>query len=181
MLHAVNRHTYSGKKKLLRTVQFSNLRPYLKPPVNETSGGCFATMMRFSVALSPTYNIAETAAQIDQQFIKSAKRGDKFLYAILSKILVKNTVRAHNARLGATALSYVGALSLKQNYGSIRVNDIHCLITNNSLGAELSGFAKICFGRLSLDLNFLTYETSLEKAKLLTVEIKSGLLKMISD
>lgn len=163
----------------MRVVRFSNLRPYLKPPVEKTVVGCFASMMRFTESLSPFRSIAETAAFMDNQYLKSAKRGDKFLFAILSKMMVKRAIRKHNTRLGAAALSYAGAINFKQVYGNIVLRDFHVFITNNCLGTELSGFAKICFGRLSLDLNFLTAETSNKKAKILANEIKSSILNLI--
>jgi len=177
MLKIVNRHSYAGKKELLRAVQFANLRPYLQPPVEDDGAGCFVAMMRYTAKLPPQGDIIQLAAYLDEQFKKSAKRGDKYLYAILSKMLVERTMKAHNARLGAVALSYAGAINLKNQYGDIQVNNVHAFISNNCLGAELAAFGKICFGRLSLDFNFMLAETSREKASVMVQDIHSQLLQ----
>lgn len=178
MLIVINRHNYSGRKRMLRTVQFANLRPYLKPPVAKNVEGSFIAMMRFNIPISQESKIFQVANYIDKQISQSAKRGDKFLFSLLSKILIKKSFRAKKERLSATALSYAGPLQLKKQYGNTVVSDIHGFITNNCLGPELSGFGKICFNRLSLDLNFLTAETSREKALIMTKELKSMLLQL---
>ena len=181
MLIVVNHHNYNGRKKMLRTVQFANLRPYLKPPVGKNVEGSFIAMMRFDIPLSQETAMIQVAKQIDEQIRESAKRGDKFLFSLLSKILIKKSFRAKKERLSATALSYAGPLQLKKQYGHIVVSDIHGFITNNCLGPELSGFGKICFNRLSLDLNFLSAETHRDKALTMTRELKSRLLQLISE
>lgn len=166
---------------MLRTVQFANLRPYLNPPLAKIVEGSFIAMMRFDIPLSQENKIIQVAEYIDKQFRQSAKRGDKFLFSILSKFLIKKSFREKKERLSATALSYAGPLQLKKQYGNTAVSDLHCFITNNCLGPELSGFGKICFNRLSLDINFLTAETSREKAMMMANELKSLLLQLISE
>jgi hypothetical protein len=177
MLKVINDRKYDGKKKLIRAVQFANLRPYLKPPVSENGAGCFIAMMRYTARISVNDDIPGIASFLDNQFKKSASRGDKFLYALLSKMLVKQTIKAHNARLGAVALSYAGVVGMKEDYGKVRVKNIHAYISNNPLGAEISAFGKIYFGKLSLDFNYLLEETSREEAMAIADEIKVNLLK----
>jgi hypothetical protein len=177
MLKAVNNHKYNGKRHLLRAVQFANLRPYLDPPVNEDGAGCFIAMMRYTARLSDGDSLGDIAKFLDQQFLKSAKRGDKFLYALLSKMLVKQTIKAHNARLGAAALSYAGPVKIEKQYGDLALKGIHAYISNNPLGAEISAFAKMFSGRLSIDLNYLIEELSNEEAIVIAEEIKSNLLQ----
>jgi NRPS condensation-like uncharacterized protein len=178
MLKTVNRHKYADKKELLNAVQFANLRPYLNLPISETYAGCFAALMRSNIAFTKQSSITQIAAQLDKQFYKSAKRGEKFLFALMGNTIVKRTIRAHNQRLGAVALSYAGPVQLKQHYGNVEMLGIHAFIANNCLGTELSGFGKLCFGRLSLDLNYLTEETTGEQAKAMAKEIKSHLLQL---
>jgi hypothetical protein len=172
MMLVTNDHVYNGKKELMRVVQFANLRPYLNPPAEASDAGCFIALMRFTVPLSPETNIIRLASSLDREYLNSARKGDKFLYALLSKMLVKKTIRDHKSRLGATALSYGGPIKLKTQYGNTMLTNIHGFITNNCLGSELSGFGKICFGRLSLDINFMPAEISREKATRMAEEIK---------
>jgi len=99
----------------------------------------------------------------------------------LSNKLVKSTIRAYNSRLGSSALSYAGAVSLKDHYDTFSVKDINAFITNNSLGAEFTAFGKIFSGRLSLDCNYLTEEMTREEATELALSIKSLLLELKTE
>lgn len=179
MLIIVNQQNYNSTKKLLRALQFGNLRPYLKPSLQDDVGGCFIAMLRNTVPMQPETNVLNIAKLIDQQSVISAKRGDKFAFALMSPFLIKKTIKANNERLGAVALSYAGSIKIKQQYGEIQVTDIHGHITNNCLGAELTGFAKIFAEKLSIDLNFLTTETNREKALKVRNELKHLILRSI--
>lgn len=181
MVLVMNGKVYGGMKKLMRTVQFANLRPYLQPPVAAELEGSFINLMRVSVPLFPGSNIVQLAAYLDRQYLESARRGDKFLYALLSPVVMRKTIRENRSRLGNVALSYAGSLRFRQQYGSLRLHDVHGFITNNAQGAEIACFGKICFGRLSLDMNFLSEETSREKATMLLEEIRALILETISE
>jgi hypothetical protein len=181
MMIVVNDHVYNGKKEMMRAVQFANLRPYLNPPVEAAEAGSFIALMRFTMPISPETGIIQLATSLDREYLNSARKGDKFLYALLSKMLVKKTIREHKSRLGATALSYSGPIRLKAQYGNTEVTNIHGFITNNCLGSELSGFGKICFGRLSLDINFMPAEISREKATKMAEKIKSILVQLANE
>lgn len=182
MLMVVNEFKYDKRKKMLRAVQFANLRPFTHPPVGKHVAGSFIAMMRFNIALSKPLSqeneIIQIAKNFDSQLRVSVKRGDKFLFSLLSKILIKKSFRDKKERLSATALSYAGPIKLKKNYGTLELADMHGFITNNCLGPELSGFGKICFKRLSLDINFLAAETDDHKALKMTNAIKSSLLQL---
>ena len=180
MLILTNEKNYGGRKKLLRTLQFGNLRPYLQPSLKDSAGGSFVSMMRYTVALQPGSTLAATASVIDRQSLKASRRGDKFMFALVSKFLIRKTIRDHRARLGAAALSYLGPVSLKQQYGATRVNAVHGYISNNYLGAELTGFAKIFSEELSIDLNFLTAELSREEARETAHDLKQLILRTLS-
>jgi hypothetical protein len=181
MILVMNRMVYGGNKTLMRTIQFANLRPYLQPPVSADQEGSFISLMRVTVPVSPGSDIVHLATYLDQQLLKSAKRGDKFLFALFSKLAMKKTIREHNTRMGTTALSFGGPIQLKRQYGNIQLNDVHGFITNIRQGPELAGFGKIFSGRLSLDMNFLSEETSRDKATLLLEEIRSLILKTIAE
>ena len=181
MMQVVNRYNYDGKKPVLRAAQFASLRPYLKPPVRNDVEGCFIAMMRFNIPINSQTDIKPLAKELDNQFRLSVSRGDKFLFNLLSKMLIKKSFRDKKERFSSTALSYAGPVQLKKKYGDIEVAGIHGFITNNSLGPELSGFGKICFGKLSLDLNILTAETSMVKGEKMVKELKSILQQSISQ
>jgi NRPS condensation-like uncharacterized protein len=181
MLKVVNKYNYEGQKKRMRTIQFGNLRPYLQQSVPANTGGCFVSMMRFTLPMDPNSGLDQMAAMIDTKSLKAGRRGDKFMFALLGKMLVKKTIKAHNERLAASALSYAGPVRLKEQYGDIRLLDVHGFVTNNCLGAEFTGLAKIFFGKLSLDLNFLTAEINSEKAKKMATELKLLLLNSTKE
>ena len=178
LTEAVNQYKYNKGKSLMRIIQFANLRPYLNPPVNSSEDGCFVSSMRFTVHLTPESSIDKTAAEIDAKLMNAAKRGDKFLFAVLSRFLVRKTIKKHNKRLAATALSYAGPLSLNCRYNNIRLDDIHGFITNNCLGPEITAFASIFSGRLNIDINFLTSETTREAAVNIAERIKQILMEL---
>lgn len=179
MLKTVNRYKYDNRKRLLRAVQFANLRPYLSPPVTDAQAGCFATLMRSSVDISGNLDIKGVASRMDREFLKSAKKGDKFLFAQLGNTIVKKTIKAHDERLGGAALSYAGPVQMERRYGDLELDGIHAFISNNCLGAELAAFGKILFGKLSLDVNYLAAETSRDQAAAMRNDIKSKLLELI--
>lgn len=180
MLIIINQRNYEGRKKLLRALQFGNLRPYLHPSIHDSEGGSFVSMMRYTIPLHPDSGMSRTASLIDKQSLRSSRRGEKFIFALISKFLIKKTIKDHNSRLGATALSYLGPVSIKKQYGKIEVQEIHGYISNNCLGAELTGFAKIFSGQLSMDLNFLRAELSRDKALEAADELKGLILRSIA-
>jgi NRPS condensation-like uncharacterized protein len=181
MVLVMNREVYGGNKKMMRIIRFANLRPYLQPPVTPEEDGAFISLMRSVVPVSSLTNIVQLTAHLDQQLLKSGKRGDKFLFALLSSMAMKKTIRDHDSRLGTTALSYAGPVNLNPKYGNIQLNDVHGFITNNRQGPEISGFGKIFSGRLCLDMNFLTFETPKEKATLILEEIRLLILNSINE
>lgn len=178
MLTALNTTRYQGRKSLMRAVQFANLRPYLVPPLPGSVPGSYVALTRFCVPVSDGNNIASAAAWLDRKMAASFKRGDKFLYAMVVNQLAKRVIRTRSARMGSAALSYAGAIPLSETYGNLRIRDFHAFITNNAIGAELPAFGKIFSGRLSLDLNCLTAETTPSEAEEMARIIKSSLLKI---
>ena len=181
MMQVVNRYNYDSCKPVMRAAQFASLRPYLKPSIPNDVEGCFIAMMRFNIQTKKGNDLKKIARELDSQFRQSVNRGDKFLFNLLSKMLIKKSFRDKKERFGSTALSYVGPVQIKKKYGELEVAGIHGFISNNCLGPELSGFGKICFGRLSLDLNILTAETDREKGAKMKDDIKSILQHSISE
>lgn len=180
-LLAVWRQCFKGEDRLMRSINFANLRPYLSPPLSAENAGCFISLMRFMVSMNANITLEEIARQLNDKTIKALKKGDKFLFSKMSKTLIKQTLRNYDTRASSVLLSYAGPLLLKEQYGNIRLNGIHGFITNNHLGPVISGFGKFCFGSLSLDINFLSDETSEEDAVKLTNEIKFLIEEVINN
>jgi hypothetical protein len=181
MMMTIYRHKYPGHKKILRIILFSNLRPYLRPPVPDHAGGCYVSLMRFPVPFSPESRIPGIAEFLDRQLKRASVKGDKFFFAWMSKMAMKKTIHHQNVRMGDVAFSYSGPIPVTEKPGDGMLNGIHGFISNNRLATTLSGFGKIIFGRLSLDLNYLTEETSRETALKLSEDIKAQLLQLIID
>ncbi len=172
MLLAIHRRYYFGKDRLMRHMNFANLRPYLLPPVNGENEGCYVSMMRFMLFVAANSTVEEIAFSLHQKINKTLKKGDKFIFPLLSKMLIKQTLRKYNSRVSQTLFSYAGAIAIKEEYDNIKLSGVHSFVANNHLGPIISGFGKICFGKLSLDLNFLSDEVSGDKAVDFANEIK---------
>ena len=178
LLLAVWELKYQRANGAYRSVLFSNLRPYLDPPLPSETLGCYLSMLRITEHLDKTTTLWTEAKRQSQSIYLSGKRGERYLYAFLSKTLVQMTLRLRNQRLGATALSYAGPLPLQPTYGDIRVLDIHGYISNNPFGASFTAFGKLFDGRLSLDLQYLTEEMSREEASAIAARVRELLLQV---
>lgn len=172
MLLAVREFRYQNLPGAYRAIIFADLRPFLMPSVPAGKLGCYISMLRFTEHISETDDLRAVARRLSHQVYHAAKRGERFLSAFLSKMLVQTTLRQANQRLGATAISYAGPLSLQSQYGAIRVKGIHGYITNNPLGAAYTAFGKIFDGCLELDIQFLPDEMSPEEARQITDRVK---------
>lgn len=181
LIIAVNCLRYSGNDKWMRLILFAGLRHYLRPSVSPCEMGSMISMLRFTFPVSRDQDFPDLARQLNGAVEKSVRRGDPFIFALLSKLLIRQTIRKQDARLGHAALSYVGPLKLAEKYGTIGLSGIHAFITNNRLGPEFTGFGKIFRGELSLDLNFLTSEMTREEAEGLAAKIYQLLTQQISE
>ncbi len=158
MLMAVWEKRYRKTKGLHRVVIFSNMRPFLEPPLGKEVLGCFNSLLRFSQTVDREMSFWKVARSASRQIYLSGKRSERLLFAFLSKDLVKMNLRQANDRMGTVALSYMGPLELESTYGKTKVLGVHGAVTNNPLGAELSAFGKMIDGRIELDLQYLTAE-----------------------
>jgi hypothetical protein len=159
MLQVLYRERATGSDCRMRAVQFANLRPYLQPAPGAEAGGSFTALMRLQIPVQRGSTLVETARQLHTEATRAGRHGDKFLFALLSPLLVSQAIRTHKARLADTALSYAGAIPLREQYGSTMVDDVHAFITNNGLGPPFSAFARLWKQELALDMIFLEAET----------------------
>lgn len=182
MLLAIRRHMYSGiKKPLMRTLYFADIRPQLEPAPAPSVLGCMISMLRFNIRCDDQSTFRQLTRSIYQQIWRAGRRGYPFLFSWLSKYLVGITLKTGKLRLGHTALSFIGKLDLERHYGEIELKGVNAFITNNLHGPQFSGFGKILFGRLEIDLNYLSSEISEELAQKLTEEVKLILENIAKD
>lgn len=164
MLMAVQELRYQGRDKRMRIIMFAALRRSLSSPVSPEQLGCYISMMRFTLSLHKGQQLLALARLMDVEVSSALKRNDPFLFNRMSKMMIRQTIRKQDQRLGHAALSYAGPVKLQEQYGSISVRDIHGYITNNKLGAEFTAFGKLFRGELGLDINFLSAEMTREQA-----------------
>ena len=156
----------------MRTVGFADLRKLMEPPVEEHELGCHIAMVRFSIPISEEDKLIQTAKSLWNKMYVAGKRGDLYFFSQLSTMIVKMSFLLQRFRLANSALSYIGPLKIKKNYGPIEVLDIKTYITNNKLGPSLTVFGKYLFGRIGLDINYLSTELKEEEVLEIIEHIK---------
>ncbi|HMQ50118.1 MAG TPA: condensation domain-containing protein, partial [Saprospiraceae bacterium] len=150
-----HRHQQQGNS-LLRLISFADLRASMTPPVSDQTLGCYVSMLRFSVPVSPDQSVLQLSGLIRKALFKASRQGDVFMMSKLSKYVIRMVLKLRNMRLGVAALSFIGKLDLEARYGSIQLHNVNAFISNNPLGAEFSAFGKILFGSVGVDFNYLT-------------------------
>lgn len=165
LLLAVHRCLYDSEPTQLRSLTFSNLRPYLSPTIPDDLLACEIAMLRQTIAVSQRPDLMRTAHALQEQLYAISKGGDKFLFAQTSKSLVQMSSRFEVMRMGTTAVSFVGSIALASRYGNIGVTGLHAFISNNRVGPEYSAFAKVMNGSLSWDFLYLDSDMDEEMAE----------------
>lgn len=175
MLQAIYKKRGTGAPQLMRSVAFADMRKRMEPPVEAQALGCHIAMTRFSVTVSSKSTLISIAQDLWQHMYLAGKKGDLYFFSQLATRMMKVSFGLKKFRLANAALSYIGPLQLKKHYGPIELLNIRTYITNNRLGPSITAFGKYLFGKISLDLNYLTYE--FEEAEVLEMvqEIKASL------
>lgn len=154
-LLAVHKYLYDNQALPLRTMIFANLRPYLQPPIPKENLGCYITPTRQTVAMPAHPNFWQIAQTIQQNLTNTMRRGDGFLNALMSRMLVKMITGRGSERFAATAISYAGPLPLRANYGAIELLDMHAFLASTPIGPEFFAFSHIFKGELIWDFAYL--------------------------
>jgi hypothetical protein len=152
---ATHRVLYDGQTMPFRYITFADLRPYLKPPVSNNHTGTYHSVMRFTIPVGKNKNFWEFAASINNQIFKSVKRGDKFISALMSPMMMRTHIGQQSWRMGNTAISYPGVAGIEPQYGQTRVNAIHGFVSNFPIGPEYTGSARIFENKLWMDFVYL--------------------------
>ncbi len=179
-LLALHIHRYQKAAQPLRTMIFANLRPYLHPPIPANILGCYITPTRQTVPLTSIPAFWDVAQTIQENMSTAMRRGDGFLNALLSKQLVQMVTKRQSERLAASAISYVGVLNMRPQYGHITVVQLHAFLANNRLGPEFTAFCQIFQGQLSWDFVYLDADMNTETAVAIADET-CAILRELTD
>jgi len=175
LLLAVNRTLYGQDERLMQTMTFANLRPYLALPISAENLSCYITMLRYTIAVSG--NVWFMARDLHGKILGSFKRGAKFMSFKASAGLMKMILSLKSMRLCASALTYSGVLPLAERYGEFQIESIHGFISSFDLGPEVSAHALLFKDRLQIDFMFLETDMSRETAGNIVNEVKAILEK----
>jgi hypothetical protein len=179
-LLAASKHLYDGQDLPLRYFVFPNLRPYLKPPVPVENLAPLLTMMRFTIRVGPDRDLWSLAQEVNAQTYAAFKRGDKFLFPLLSVPMMRMLIKRKSHRMGATAVSYTGAPTIGATYGSLRVKGIHSFVSNIDLGPEYTAQVRLFGGELLWDIVYMDSDMDVSQATLIAEEIR-GMLQAPSS
>jgi hypothetical protein len=166
---------YANRARCLRYFTFADLRPYLEPPLPPNGLGAYLAMLRFTVKTSSNLSLVNLAQTIARQISESTKRGDKFLANLLSPYMIKMMLGLKMDRMGSTALSYTGPMTVAREYGSMRVRGVNAYVSNFDLGPPLAAQTRILHGRLVVDLLYLDSELDRESIKGIETELRNVL------
>lgn len=173
LTRAVLQHQYPNNKKMLaRLVSFVDLRENTSSSPEEHPLGCHVSMLPFETVCVPESSNALLAASIQKAIYKAGRRGDAVYLFYLARYMMKILVKKQNARLGLTALSFMGKLDLKSSYGNTVLREVSAFIPTNKLGPGFSAFGKTLFGALGLHITYLTAEITNEMAHAMAQEVK---------
>ncbi len=173
MLLALAKHVYAGQTLPMRGMVFADLRPHLEPSLPGETLGCCVSMLQYTLDVNADVGFWKLANRVQNDITHATKQGEKFITCLMSKHLIRFLIKNKTMRMGTTALSYIGVIDLDQFYGTIQVLGMHGYISNNVLGLELAGFAKIFSGRLSWDVLYLDSDMDQASAQAIVDEIRN--------
>ncbi len=180
LMLATKRHIYPSIDTPFRAITFADLRPYLRDTLPEEVLGCFMGMCRLTIQMADRPDFWILARELNDGIYRSNKRGERFLANRLSPGMMKMIIRMQNMRMGTTALSYAGPISVGQDYGSFRLRGLHAFTTNMTIGPEFSALARFFLGEIWLDLLYIDTDMSPETAGRIAEEMRRILTEAAS-
>lgn len=179
LLHSVYKQKGIKDSKLLRTVSFADMRNKMEPGVGQHEMGCHIAMTRFTVPVTQKSTLLSIAQDLWKRMYQAGRRGDLYAFQQLSTSIMKLSFGLQQFRLANAALSYIGPLNLQRQYGELELLNIKAFITNNHLGPSFTAFGKYLFGKISLDLNYLTSEYEMEEIEEMVADIEASLQDIV--
>ena len=158
---AVNRILYNRQDVRMATHTFADLRPYLVHPLPIHQLGSWITLFRIFLDVVGNSDIWVLAENLHNKIYKSINRGDKFNSFLASELLLK-MMTGVKIRFGAAALNYSGVIPLQNQYGPIKVLDVHGFVSGFDLGPEFSSQARIFNDKIIWD--FIYLDTDMDQA-----------------
>jgi NRPS condensation-like uncharacterized protein len=171
MMMAAQKHLYDGKAYRLRNFNFSNLRPYLVPPMEPQFMGSYFALLSFDVPIKENPNVWELAAEVNDILYKSLKRGDKFCSSILSPKLMRMIFKKKNLRMGDVAMSFIGNITIGAQYGRTRIRGMHAFVSNFGLGPEFTAHVRMFDKQIYWNTLYLDSDMDKQKARVLSEEV----------
>ena len=178
LMQAVNRHLYQGESLPMQTFAFANLRSSTIPPTDVKLLANYISMLRITQDISGEAEFWRLAEELNKKIYRVLKQGGKFSAATMSEPLMKVFIKMKSMRMGATALSYTGAVPLKRQYGEIKPLGIHGVVSAYDLGPELSSQARLFYNQLLWDFVYLDSDMDRVLAEKIIAEIKLILEKV---
>lgn len=170
-LVAVAERLYGGRVLPLRSLAFPNLRPHLRPPVDdEDLASCFV-LMRLQTRVDPRRGLWDLARRLNARTAAVLRRGDKYAAALLSPHVMRSILRAGTRRMAHTAVSYTGPLGLAPAYGGRRLRELHAFVSNIPLGPELTAQVRLAEGRLVWDVAYLDADFDRAAAEAIAADV----------
>ena len=155
MLSAVQRRLYPSPLVPLRHIIFADLRDRLRTPLAPTTLGCLLTMFRFTVMVPREGDFWRIAHDIQESTALAARTGERYLAYSMSPGMMKMIFKLKAFRMGATALSYSGPITLPKTSGSFHVTGLHAFAANMTLGPEYTALVRLFRDELWWDIMYM--------------------------
>lgn len=172
LMLAVKRHLYPQVDTPFRNITFADLRSYLRKPVPGSILGCFMGMCRFTVLMQDRPDFWRLAGEVQETIYRSNKRGERFLANALSPGMMKMIIGMKKIRMGTTAISYAGLISVDDSKGTFRIRGLHAFTTNMTIGPEFSALSRMFDNRIWLDLLYIDADMDSVKAGQIAEEMR---------
>ncbi len=173
MMLAVQRQLYGGETIPMRHFNFANLRPLLKPPVDDEHILSLHSMLRVTVSVRAEDDLWTTAGDVNRAVTGSARRGDFFSSVSLSAAMMRIILGQGTQRMGTTALAYAGPPRMPRVFGSTEVIGLEVFVSNLTLGPEFTAQVRLIDGELRWNIVYLDCDLDRAKAEAISEEMLS--------
>jgi hypothetical protein len=181
LMLGTKRHLYPSRNTPFRNITFADLRPYLRIPPPDDTLGCFMGMCRLTVPMQDHPSFWTLARELHDAIYQSNRRGERFLSNALSPGMMKMIIRMKSMRMGTTAISYAGPVTLADSGAPIRVRGLHAFTTNMTIGPEFSALARLFKGQIWLDYLYMDSDMGAETARRIAEECARVLEQAVAE